>query len=209
MSDTTPEPNTVPPRDPFARSDAEALRADAALVREAAGGDPEAVERLVERLRCVPRILCALNRRRGGPLGSHDVEDLAQEAVAVILGKLGTFHGASTLEGWVHRFCFLLLMNRLRGKAREPDEPRDPDTWDVPAPPRPDPLEYEHVEESLDELGPPESDVLRLKHFEGQSFTEIAATLGISPNTAKSRYYRGLAWLQRRLAPQAGSEAGR
>ena len=44
----------------------------------------------------------------------------------------------------------------------------------------------------LSMLSPGESEVIRLKHFAQMTFEEIAERLGISANTAKTRYYRGL-----------------
>ena len=41
--------------------------------------------------------------------------------------------------------------------------------------------------------------MVRLKHFEGLTFTQMGELLGLSANTVKSRYYRGICWLRRRL----------
>ncbi len=181
---------------------------DLALARAALEGGSDARRELARRLRCVPRMLAVLNRRRGGRLSTHDLEDLSQEVTIVILRKLGTFAGQATLEGWVHRICFLELQNHLRSAARGTEAIHPDRDWteeDVPDR-APDPAEYELVERSLAELGTPEADAVRLKHYEQLTFDEIAAVLDISPNTAKSRYYRGIAWLQRHL--QARVEAG-
>ena len=35
------------------------------------------------------------------------------------------------------------------------------------------------------------------------TFVEIGALLDMSPNTAKTQYYRGIAWLRRHLAGHA------
>jgi DNA-directed RNA polymerase specialized sigma24 family protein len=45
-----------------------------------------------------------------------------------------------------------------------------------------------------------------MKHFEERTFEEIAAALGASPNTIKSRYYRGMLELRRIL--ESGGERG-
>ena len=51
----------------------------------------------------------------------------------------------------------------------------------------------------LGDLGPPAEEVIRLRHFSDLTFAAIARRLGLSPNTAKSHYYRGLVRLRGRL----------
>ena len=193
--DGSPLPGTSPDR--FAR--------DLALVRGTLNGDPESVEWLAARLCCVPRILASLNRRIGRPLREEDIADLAQDTVIVIWEKLETFEGRGRIETWVYRFCFLSLMNRVRRRERrsrvvesgsdglEAIAANVPPVWN----------RYEALEAGLEELGPPESDVIRRKHFGERTFAEISKEDGISANTVKARYYRGLAWLRRRLAPSS------
>lgn len=178
---------------------------DLALVRGTLNGDPESVEWLAARLCCVPRILASLNRRIGRPLREEDIADLAQDTVIVIWEKLETFEGRGRIETWVYRFCFLSLMNRVRRRERrsrvvesgsdglEAIAANVPPVWN----------RYEALEAGLEELGPPESDVIRRKHFGERTFAEISKEDGISANTVKARYYRGLAWLRRRLAPSS------
>lgn len=186
--------------------DPEKSRQDHELVLECLRGRRDARDRVVERLHCVPRILTALNHQMSFPLSEHDVADLSQDTLVVIWQKLSKFEGRAQLETWAYRFCFLELMNRVRKKGRldrvstrlDSLEDRMPDQKIGPAP-----LEFEHLEVGLDELGPPEADVIRLKHFEERTFTEIGEVLEISPNTAKTYYYRGIAWLRRRLSPAA------
>lgn len=170
-------------------------RADVELVRRALDEDGAAMDHLTRRLRCVPPILAARNARLGRPLDEHELADLSQEALIRIWRKLATFSGRSRFETWVYGICRLELMNSFRRKRRGPrasvdyggEPPPDPPTNDPPSA-----LDYEHVYESLERLGSPEADVVRLKHFDGLTFEEIGATLDISPNTAKTQYYRGL-----------------
>lgn len=181
----------------------ESLEADLALVRGALGGNARDVERLGDRLACVPRLVSVLNARRGRRLSVQDVEDLAQDALIGIWKKLGSYHGEATLEAWLHRFCFLEFMNRVRLASRRPEvasghletamgRPVDPDAD----------LEREELERTLDRLGSPDADVVRLKHFEELTFEGIGGVLGITTKMAKTRYYRGIAWLQRELGAQ-------
>jgi len=57
------------------------------------------------------------------------------------------------------------------------------------------------VSEAMDELPADQRAVLHLKLWTGLTFEEIATTLGISPNTAASRYRYGLDKLRHRLRP--------
>jgi len=62
---------------------------------------------------------------------------------------------------------------------------------------------------AVEELPEPQRAAIRLAYFEGQTYRQVAAALGIPEGTAKSRVRRGLAALARRLAPQAGLTAAR
>lgn len=170
-------------------------------MRSALGGSPEAADQLAVRLRRVPRTMRVLNRRRGELLSAHDLEDLAQDALLRIWAKLPSYSGHAGLDLWLQKFCYLEYMNRIRSKGRRGEyrTPEDPDVLPARASTAFTVDDYARLDGALEELGPPDADVIRLKHFERLSFTEVGAALGISPNTAKSRYYRGLTWLQREL----------
>ena len=190
-------------------SDEQRRQMDLQLVRMSLEGEDGAVGILAARLSCVPRILVALNRRMGRPLSEHDLADLSQDTLIIIWGKLGTFEGRAKLESWVYRFCFLSYMNLFRREKRHSSltNTRLEKVIDTVAAPVATPIrDYEILELTLDELGSPEAEVIRLKHFEEFTFKEIGETLDISANTAKTRYYRGLAWLRRRLAGRAREE---
>ena len=170
---------------------------DLELARGVLEGREAAIERFIRRMRCVPRILSAQNDRMGKPLNEHDLADLAQDTVIVVWKKLDQFAGRSSLEGWVYRVCTLEFMNSLRRKRRLPGlvadascEPEDkgnnPET-------RLD--DYEDLYRALDRLEPEEAEMVRLKHFDELTFQQMGRRVGISPNTAKTRYYRALSRL--------------
>ncbi len=182
---------------------------DLALAQRAVGGDSVALDAVIERLRCVPPILAARNAQLGRPLDDHELADLAQDTLIVIWRKLPTFAGRAALESWAYRICALELMNALRKQHRRPrlvssaDE-RSPAAPELSVDRSPSAADYEHVYLGLERLGPPENEVVRLKHFEHLTFDDIAARMDISPNTAKTRYYRGLLRL-RNLLEEAGA----
>lgn len=180
--------------------------ADARLVQRALDGNANALAELAERLRYVPRCLAVINGRRGGFLSSHDLEDLAQDVVVIVWRKLRTFVGQATLEMWVQKVSYLEFLNYIRGKGRRAahSESSDPELVAAPASGGITPEEYERLEVVLEELGPPEADVIRLKHFEQLTFREIGEALEVSENTAKSQYYRGIEHLKRVLPKRLG-----
>jgi RNA polymerase sigma-70 factor, ECF subfamily len=59
----------------------------------------------------------------------------------------------------------------------------------------------QRLAEALGELPPEQRAVVHLKLWEKLTFEDIAETLGISPNTAASRYRYGLDKLRERLRP--------
>ena len=151
----------------------------------------------------MPRVLSSINVRRGGRLSSHDLEDLIGDCLLGIWKKLGSFHGEATLEGWIYRFCFLEFMNKVRLLCRRPEIARpELSQYESPQELLDRDLEREDLERSLLLSGPPDADVVRLKHYEDLTFDGIARALGITTKMAKTRYYRGIAWLQRELSAQ-------
>ena len=189
---------------------AERWREDLRLVERVLAGDGAAREALCVRLECVPRTLTAANARLGHFLSPDELADLAQDVVLSVWRKLGTFRGHATLEAWTWSFCHHELRNRVRRRRRRRAvvraslaEIREPQAGATD----PSSVDYDHLEEELAALDPAEQDVVRLKHFEHLTFSEIAARLGISPNTVKTRYYRGMVLLRRRLERREPPEA--
>lgn len=178
------------------------------MIRAALAQQPAAVEQLLGRLACVPRIVRALNRRLGFPFNEHDLQDSVQDVVLVIWRRLSEYDGTARLERWAYRISLFTLMNRLRkqrGKAMLLGGINELEQA-VKVGPSSAPLwEIEAMYEALRSLGADEERVISLKHFEGLTFEEIGAVLQISPNTAKTRYYRGRERLQELLV--AGGRA--
>lgn len=181
---------------------------DLRLVRLTLAGDDDATAEFVERMQCVPAIVATQNQRMGSPLGREDLADVVQDSLTKVWKKLGDYAGKAALETWVYRFCFLELMNGIRRKRRRRGTvPSERELEQLPAPRVPRASEFEHLHRGLDLVGPPEADVLRLKHFESLTFDEIGRRLGVSPNTAKTQYYRGLERLKERLDAESGRPA--
>lgn len=182
---------------------AEKWRKDLGLVHAVLDGGAEARRELSTRMEFVPRALAAANARIGGPLTREDLADLSQDVVLRVWKKLGTYRGEATLESWTWRFCEHELWNRVRRRRRRRAVMRS-GLENLPSglmasEEEPGSVNYDHLEKGLSDLDPAEEEVIRLKHFEHLMFTEIAERLEISPNTAKTRYYRGITRLRRAL----------
>jgi RNA polymerase sigma-70 factor (ECF subfamily) len=177
--------------------------ADLGLVRQALDGDGVAVEGLVERMGCVYRALARGNRRLGDPFAADELEDLAQDVTIAVWGKLREYRGLSSLEGWICRFARLEMLYRLRRRDRLPRSLGDARAQAEAAQDEAAGTAQDDAEElypALEELDPAQGEVIRLKHFDDLTFPQIAERLGASPNTAKTRYYRGLQRLREILS---------
>ncbi len=189
---------------------------DRELVGQVLAGENAATQEFVERMRCVPRILAAKNARSGRPLSHDDLADLAQEVFSIVWRKLSEFRGEARIEAWVYPFCQLQYMNALRRNTRRPapfevdGEDAEPDAAGTAVrgegPEGLDPLDATHVHAALERLSEAEKEVIRMKQFDDLTFDEIAARTGISVNTAKTRYYRGLVRLRDLLALRFSEE---
>lgn len=167
---------------------------DLSLAQAAQNGSAPHVDELLDRLRLVPRILRAQNARLGKPMNEAALDDIAQDVFLIIWSKLDAYDGARPFEAWAYRICRYELMNGIRRQHRHAMAEVHPDVPEGEA--RATPWDYEEVHLGLETLPRTEASVVRLKHFEELTFEQIGARLAISGNTAKTRYYRGLARLE-------------
>lgn len=169
------------------------------------------MEQFVARMRCVPLILESRNARLGTPLVEDDLIDTVQDTLVVIWKKLDTYSGKSSLETWVFGFCRNQMLNAIRKRARRPlplgiageangtllERSYEIDTESD---------RFEVLSRSLDLLDEMHEQVIRLKCHSALTFAEVGEKLDISPNTAKTYYYRGLRRLQSLLGPHYRAE---
>jgi RNA polymerase sigma factor (sigma-70 family) len=183
--------------------------ADLRLVREILAGRSDAVERFIGRMRCVPLILAKRNARRGSFLNNEDIEDLTQEVLAIVLRKLDTYAGRSSLETWVYSICTKQMMNTIRSRQRRPvlvGDDTGGGSLDQAAVLDPPPDEYELVNLCLDRLDSFPAEVIRLKVFDDMTFKQIGRRLDIPENSAKTHFYRGVDRLRLMLQPLRSEE---
>ena len=161
------------------------------LAQRAAQADTrrEFEERLAE---CGP---LAYRVARGVLRNTADAEDVAQEALLRAYRKFDRLRDRNRFRAWLVRISFRLALDRLRsGKRRElrdtlwsqPErQPPAATAEDLAAS-----TEFQaHLESALAELPGKLRLVLLLAALEGHTIDKIAAMLGISAGTVKSRIF--------------------
>ena len=172
--------------------------ADRDLARRALLRQADAVREFAERVACVVPFLRSLAHRYGPGITEAAIDDMVQETYLALWRKLGAYRGESKLETWACGFASIELRRWRERTARIGErriEVAEESYFDA------DPTEdrVELIDRELDEIGGPTASVIRLKHVEDLTFEQIGGRLDMSPNTAKSLYYRGLARLRERL----------
>ena len=182
---------------------------DRSLLLRAQRGDRVARDEVADRLRCVPRILHVLNRRRAPAVSPQDVEDLSQDVVLLVLRSGERMRPGTALEAWAYRACVYALNNRVREKGRRrhvgleaatasPDPTNDDDRLDGRA-----------VVALLAELDPDQARLLRWKHLDDLSFREMGQRLDQPISTVKTRYAKALCTLRRLWSRRPGPRTRR
>lgn len=186
------------------------------LLRQAQGGDPQAVERL---LMTVHPHLEALARHFADPTCAEEsTSDLAQKASVRIWQKLQQFRGSgedsetlARFQAWLRKVVRRLALNdrrRRNGKRRRPDQPVASLEATVPGesasrkaaaePPAtvPSPSANvraaEHAQLVLKALAglsdEKDREIVQLRFFEGLSLRDISERLGLSYDRVRERY---------------------
>lgn len=192
-------PGMGAPLPPSATSTTEAS-ADLALVRAALAGKPAAREQLADRLACLPAMIRLKHQRMGAPLGPHELDDVVQNVLLVLWRKLERFDGRVPVARWAFGFGVLEILKMVERRARRREQVGDLPELATPAANAP-PAATERLARLCGELPPLDQEILRQKHFEDRTFEDIAARTGVRANTIKTRYYRVLERLRRRLGP--------
>jgi len=121
----------------------------------------------------------------------HEAADIAQETFIRAFRKLHSYKPEFSFRNWVMSIGANLTRNRFRSFSRrrrmQETLTRMQDADVAPAPGLPD----EGLEAALGQMPETLRTALLLKHVEGQSYEEIARTLGIGLSAAKMRVARG------------------
>jgi RNA polymerase sigma-70 factor (ECF subfamily) len=130
-------------------------------------------------------------------------KEISQQTFIIVQEKLEQLNDASTFKVWLYRITTNLCHETNRKqKTRIKHEGKYGITAMQRNPSSPDALFEKNeraqlVLNAIKQLPEEQRTVLIMKEYEGLKFREIAAVLGISENTAKSRLYYGLKALRK------------
>ena len=180
---------------------------DRAAIRAVLSGDKDAYGTLV--VRHSARLFRLAFRITGN---EADAEDVVQEAFLRGYRKLESFESRSDFGTWIYRIAVRCALDKIAGSRADESsrvaERSDPEQDEVQVADQtagPDRLLLSGEIGALQamamlSLTPTERAAFVLRHMEECTSEEIAAALGITPNTAKQAVFRGVQKLRRRLA---------
>jgi RNA polymerase sigma-70 factor (ECF subfamily) len=170
---------------------------DFTLIRAIQDGDHQAFESLVNRYQ---RQVANLIYMTMG--SSNDVEDIAQEVFIRVYRSLPKFKFDASFFSWMYRITRNLCIDEIRKrkvrkvlsldfltedvleknrKSKEHELPTDAMLTDE---------KHRIIQAALKRLKPEHREILVLREYEDLGYSEIAETLGISPEAVKSRIFR-------------------
>ena len=176
---------------------------DAALVRRATAGDPDAWERLYRGAH--PKVHAYVRRR----LPAADVGDAVSETFLRAVRGLDGFSGSGTgFDAWIYGIARHVVLDAQRRIARQRVVRAQRDVTDG------EPLEaLLQTEESaaarraFARLGPADRELLELRVIGGLSAAEVAAALGSRPGSVRMAQTRALRRLRTLLDDELGGGA--
>jgi RNA polymerase sigma-70 factor (ECF subfamily) len=151
---------------------------------------------------------------------TRDAPDVLQDVFMKVFKGIRHFHGESSLKTWIYRIAVHEASNHrrswLRRRLHEAFSLDDGGvigeaSWVARGAQAETPYQafeqherQEIVERALASLAQPYRTVVVLREMEGLSYDEIAAVLGVSEGTVKSRLMRGRELLKRKLQGRLG-----
>lgn len=170
-----------------------------ALMRQAAGGDAKAFERLVRHYQ--PRLQRFAARLLSGDTDA--AQDATQEALLRLWRVRQRWLPCGSLEGFLLRAVRNICLDHAR--AAHPTEPLEAgsehhqDDGDGPAGQVQRQAQADAVRQAVQALPEPQRTVFILSQYEGLPYAEIAAVLDCPVGTVASRKHQALQTLRRRL----------
>ena len=183
---------------------------DALIMRRVQAGDLERFAVLIRRYQR-PLVRAALER-----LGDRDwAEDVVQEAFLAAFAGRASYDPSFSFRTWLWTILINLCKRQWKRRAsrpatqswselvaESPDSPIEPHSTATGLSCVIQAEQIERVRTLLAELPEEQADALRLRFFGELTFPEIAAALGCSLNTAKSRVRYGLEKIGRAMRPE-------
>jgi len=140
-------------------------------------------------------------------MGAVDVEDAVQDVFVVVVERLATFEGRSTLRTWLYRICFNVVSEQRRRAARRNRIARAV-AWVAPWRRQPSTGEQEaqvheelaHLHRLLARMSEEKRAVFVLREVEQLSGDEVAEILDIPSATVRTRLFHARRELSQLLA---------
>jgi RNA polymerase sigma factor (sigma-70 family) len=152
----------------------------------------EAFEELVRRH--VGLVYNAALRRLGND--SHLAEDVTQTVFGGLAQKAASLRIRSSLAGWLYCRARCAAIDVVRSEQKRRSREQRAQAMSELSTLRPTASDWEHlrpeIEDAIEELNESDRDVVLLRFFERQSFSEIGALLKISEDAAQKRAERAL-----------------
>ncbi len=139
--------------------------------------------------------------RRTG-LGSHDAEDIVQEALSELARDHSQRPGQVGVGAWLMRSVRLKALGRIRSKRRRRrHERRKPERA---AERQGDRLEFhDEIEQALEKLGAADRQVLLFRFLYDLDYREISYVLGVSENACRIRVHRASTRMREHVGARA------
>jgi len=180
------------------------------LLRQHAEGDTEAFSLLFKRHK--DRLWAVALRVTCDP---DDAADALQEAMISAFRRAGDFRGESAVTTWLHRIVVNAALDLLRrrsahsvGWSGDPDDLPVAEPWQATDTAAVTESRLD-VDAAIRTLAPPQRAALVLVDMLGYPVADVAAILGVSEGTVKSRCARGRARLLPYLSHLRGGSPGR
>ena len=180
--------------------------ADEDLMRQVAGGSPEALALLHRRF---ARLIFGLAAQT---LDRATAEDLVQEVFLAVWRNASRFDPErGTVRAWILQIAHFRVLNELRRRSRQPEIMPDPEGLVLDGLPTRDPGPPEEasrerrraiIRSAFEELPPPQRQALSLAFLDDLTHEQVAAELNLPLGTAKTRIRAGLQKLRGTLGAQ-------
>ncbi len=145
-----------------------------------------------------------------------DAEDATQEAFVRSLASIGNLRDGKKYYGFLKtillNYCNDMISIRIREGDPLPDyESGEKEPINVSNPGLPDEIIIKkeiitQVRKALDSLDDDKKEIVILKYYQGLTFHQVGARLGIPENTAKTTFYKTLGKLGQALQPSLGGK---
>jgi len=177
------------------------------LLEQVAAGDGGAVSSVIDQYGA---LVWSLARRYFGR--SAEAEDAVQDAFIAIWQSAGRYDPAKAGEStYIAMIARRRMIDRLRRQGRRPTaQPLDasPEPEAASASRLADEEQAEQVLKAIDELDPPQPEVIRKSLMDGLTHPEIAEATGLPLGTVKTHIRRGLMKVRKTLGIAAPNPTG-